>query len=351
MRTSLAEYGPVGIDERETQRRFAEQHGMVGNTPLIGLDIGVGGRELRVWAKDESRNLTGSIKDRMALFILEEAWRQGTWRPGDEIVEATSGNTGIAFAAMGRRFDSPVRIFMPDWMSPERALLLASLGATLVPISRAEGGFLGSIARADEWARSHPRAFRPKQFSNHANVEAHRRTTGPEIANQLASRGLAPTAFVAGVGTGGTVMGVGQALRERFGRVAVHPLEPANSPTLRTGHREGVHRIQGISDEFIPAILDLSAIDRVVDVWDGDAILMAQRLSHELGLAFGISSGANLLGAIEIALEQGRDAVVATVFPDCNRKYLSGALGGIEPLRPEYVTPGVELRGFERIQA
>jgi cysteine synthase A len=130
----------------------------------------------------------------------------------------------------------------------------------------------------------------------------------------------------------------------------VHPLEPANSPTLRTGRREGVHRIQGISDEFIPEILELAALDRVVDVWDGDAILMAQRLSRELGLAFGISSGANLLGAIEIALEQGPGAVVATVFPDCNRKYLSGPLGGIEPPRPEYVTPGVELRGFERIR-
>jgi len=343
--------GPVGIGARETQRRFAELHGMVGNTPLLGLDIRAGGREFRIWAKDESRNLTGSIKDRMALFILEEAWNEGTWRPGDMIVEATSGNTGIAFAALGRRFGSPVRIFMPDWMSPERTLLLSSLGATLVPITRAEGGFLGSIAWADEWARTHPRAFRPQQFSNRANVEAHRWTTGPEIAKQLARRGIAPTAFVAGVGTGGTVMGVGQALRERYGCVAVHALEPANSPTLRTGRREGVHRIQGISDEFIPSILDLSAIDRVVDVWDGDAILMAQRLSRELGLTFGISSGANLLGAIEIAIEQGLDSVVATVFPDCSRKYLSGALGGVEPLRPEYVTPGVELRGFERIQA
>ncbi len=350
MSTSSAGYAPSGLDARETQRRFTEQHGLVGGTPLVGLDVRVDGRDLRIWAKDESRNLTGSIKDRMALFILEEAWREGAWHPGDEIVEATSGNTGIAFAALGRRFDSPVRIFMPDWMSRERTLLLSSLGATIVPVSRADGGFLGSIAQADEWARTHPRAYRPRQFSNRANVEAHRRTTGPEIADQLGSRGLVPTAFVAGVGTGGTVMGVGQALRERFGRVAVHPLEPANSPTLRTGHREGMHRIQGISDEFIPEILDLSAVDRVVDVWDGDAILMAQRLSHELGLPFGISSGANLLGALEIALEQGDGAVVATVFCDCNRKYLSGPLGDVEPVLPEYVTPSVELRGFERIR-
>lgn len=349
MSTTAARAFPHVPDASETRRRFAEQHGLVGDTPLVGLDVRVDGRDLRIWAKDESRNLTGSIKDRMALFILEEAWRAGTWRPGDEIVEATSGNTGIAFAALGRRFGSPVRIFMPDWMSRERTLLLSSLGATIVPVSRAEGGFLGSIALADEWARAHPRSFRPQQFSNRANVEAHRRSTGPEIALALARRGLVPTAFVAGVGTGGTVMGVGQALRERFGRVAVHPLEPANSPTLRTGRREGVHRIQGISDEFIPEILDLAAVDRVVDVWDGDAILMAQGLSRELGLTFGISSGANLLGAIEIALEQGEGAVVATVLCDCNRKYLTGPLGEVESVLPGYVTPRVELLGFERI--
>ncbi len=351
MSASSVDTAPSGLGQRETQRRFAEQHGMVGGTPLVGLDVRVRGRDLRIWGKDETRNLTGSIKDRMALYILEEAWRAGAWHPGDEIVEATSGNTGIAFAALGRRFGSPVRIFMPDWMSRERTLLLSSLGATIVPVSRADGGFLGSIARADEWARTHARAYRPRQFSNRANVEAHRLATGPEIAAQLGSRGLAPTAFVAGVGTGGTVMGVGQALRERFGRVAVHPLEPANSPTLRTGRREGVHRIQGISDEFVPQILELAQLDRVVDAWDGDAILMAQRLSHELGLTFGISSGANLLGAIEIALEQGDGAVVMTVFPDCNRKYLSGALGEVEPVLPSYRTPEVELLGFERIQA
>ncbi len=331
----------------EIEHRFAEQRAMIGDTPLLRLDLAVRGRELSIWAKDESRNLTGSIKDRMAHYVLEQAWRAGRWQPGDEIVEATSGNTGIAFAALGRRFGSPVRIFMPDWMSKERKQLLASLGATLVPVSHAQGGFLGSIALADEWARTHERAFRPQQFSNADNVEAHRRGTGPELAAQLERQGLRPTGFVAGVGTGGTVMGVGLALRERFGRVAVHALEPANSPTLRTGRREGVHRIQGISDEFIPAILDLAALDRLVDVWDGDAILIAQRLGRELGLAFGISSGANLLGAVEIALEQGTQSVIATVFADCSRKYLSGPLGESEPLRDGYLAPEIELRGFE----
>jgi cysteine synthase A len=335
------------LDAHEIGRRFAEQRAMIGGTPLLALDVRVRGRELRVWAKDESRNLTGSIKDRMAHFVLEQAWRSGRWHPGDEIAEATSGNTGIAFAALGRRFGSPVRIFMPDWMSRERKLLLLSLGATLVPVSHEQGGFLGSIELADAWARQHERVFRPKQFSNPANSEAHRRGTGPELALQLEAQGVLPTAFVAGVGTGGTVMGVGAALRERFGRVAVHPLEPANSPTLRTGRREGEHRIQGISDEFVPQLLDLSALDPLLDVWDGDAILMAQRLSRELGLSFGISSGANLLGAIQVALAQGPGAAVATVFADCSRKYLSGPLGETEPVKPGYLAPQVELLGFE----
>ena len=350
MRSSGLAHVPLVLDEHEIERRFAEQRAMIGDTPLIALDVAVDGREIRVFAKDESRNLTGSIKDRMAQHILERAWRTGRWQPGDEIAEATSGNTGIAFAALGRRFGSPVRIFMPDWMSRERKLLLASLGATLVPVSHEQGGFVGSIQLADEWARTHERVFRPQQFSNRDNSEAHRLSTGPELCAQLEHAGVRPTAFVAGVGTGGTVMGVGAALRERFGTIAVHPLEPANSPTLRTGAREGSHRIQGISDEFIPELLELAALDHLVDVWDGDAILMAQRLARETGMGFGISSGANLLGAIQIALEQGPGAVVATVFPDCSRKYLSGPLGETEPFKSGYLCTRVAIRGFEIIR-
>ena len=341
--------GPA-LEAREIERRFAEMRTLIGNTPLYALDLVLRGRKLRVFAKDESRNLTGSIKDRMAHFILEDAWRRGRWQPGDEIAEATSGNTGIAFAALGRRFGSPVRIFMPDWMSHERTLLLASLGAILVPVSREQGGFRGSIARADAWALENERVFRPQQFSNPANLEAHRRGTGPELALQLERAGLHPTGFVAGVGTGGTVMGVGAALRERCGSIAIHPLEPANSPTLRTGARAGTHRIQGISDEFVPDILDLGLLEEVIDVWDGDAILMAQRLARELGLAVGISSGANLLGAAKVAFAQGAGSVVTTVFADCNRKYLTGPLGEHEPTRSDYLSPEIELTGFELIR-
>ena len=326
---------------------FASLHRMVGDTPLLSLRCRLRGREVTVHAKNEIRNLTGSIKDRMVLQILEQATADGSLKPGDLLVEATSGNTGIAVAALGRALGHPVRIHMPDWMSQERKLVIQSLGATVVPVSAEEGGFLGSIDQAERCAQERDDVFLPRQFESAANVAAHARTTGPEVVAQLAQLGLRPTAFVAGVGTGGTVMGVGRYLHRVLDEVAVHPLEPANSPTLRTGHRVGKHRIQGISDEFVPAIVDLDFLDDVVDVWDGDAILMAQRLASELGLGVGISSGANLLGALEVALAQGDDAVVATVFPDSNKKYLSTDLVREEPVRDEYVSPEVELLGWE----
>jgi cysteine synthase A len=318
---------------------------VVGDTPLLQIRCRFGGIERCVYAKYEAENFTGSVKDRMALHILESAHASGTIRRGDVIVEATSGNTGISFAALGKALGHPVRIYMPDWLSRERRQLLLSLGASLVDVSKADGGFLGCIAQADRFADDFGRAFRPRQFDNPANVEAHRTTTGPELLTQLATLGLVPSAFVAGVGTGGTLVGVGEFLRAHVPAVAVHPLEPANSPTLRTGHKRGSHRIQGISDDFVPAIVDLSRLDRIVDVWDGDAILMAQRLARELGLAVGISSGANFLGALQIADAQGPSSVVATVFPDSNKKYLSTDLCREEPLQPGYLSPEVELEG------
>ena len=278
---------------------------LIGGTPLLEIHCRYRGREQRIYAKHEAYNFTGSIKDRMALYILQRAYASGEIGPGDVIAEATSGNTGISFAAIGRALGHPVRIYMPDWMSRERVLVIQSLGAAVIPVSAELGGFQGSIRMADDFAREGGRVFRPQQFDNTANVQAHYETTGPEITAQLATLGRRPTAFVAGVGTGGTVMGVAQHLRERFGNgIEAYPLEPANSPTLRTGHKVGRHRIQGISDEFVPSIVKLDKLGRIIDIWDGDAIVMSQRLANELGIAVGISSGANLLGALEIADEQ-----------------------------------------------
>jgi cysteine synthase A len=321
---------------------------LIGGTPLLEIHCRYRGREHRIYAKHEAYNFTGSIKDRMALYILQRAHAMGEIAAGDVIAEATSGNTGISFAAIGRALGHPVRIYMPDWMSRERVLVIQSLGAAVIPVSAELGGFLGSIRMADEFARESGRVFRPQQFDNSANVQAHYETTGPEISAQLASLGRTPTAFVAGVGTGGTVMGVARHLRERFGEgIHAYPLEPANSPTLRTGHKVGRHRIQGISDEFVPSIVRVQELGRILDIWDGDAILMSQRLASQLGIAVGISSGANLLGALQIAHEQGPDACVATVFCDDNKKYLSTDLCSDEECKEHYCCNDVELLGFQ----
>ena len=330
----------------EVASRFHGIRRLVGNTPLLGIDYSYRGRPRRIFAKSENLNMTGSVKDRMALHILRTAYEEGSIEPGDRIIEATSGNTGISFSAIGRALGHPVDIFMPDWMSAERVNLIRSFGSTIHPVSRDEGGFVGAIARAEEMAVTEDHTFLPRQFANEDNSGAHRATTGPEIWSQLWSHQIIPDAFVAGVGTGGTVMGVGAYLRTLNADIRVHPLEPSNSPTLSTGHRVGHHRIQGISDEFIPPIVHLEELDDVIQVDDGDAIIMAQKLASELGFGVGISSGANFLGAVRVQDEMGDDAVVVTLFPDSNKKYLSTDLLGEEPVKPEHLAPHVELREF-----
>ncbi len=322
----------------------------IGNTPLLAIECTFRGQRRVIYAKSEQLNLTGSIKDRMALHVLRRAYETGAIEPGDTIVEATSGNTGIAFAAIGRALGHPITIFMPDWMSKERKDLIRSFGATIVEVSKEAGGFVGSIAMAEDLAARDAHVFLPRQFSNGANVEAHELTTGHELWHQLAERQLTIDAFVAGVGTGGTVMGVGRYLHRRNPGVRIHPLEPLESPTLSTGCKIGNHRIQGVSDEFIPQIVDLAYLDQVVQVSDGDAILMARKLASQLGLGVGISSGANLIGALLVHDSIGVGSVVATVFPDDNKKYLSTALFGDEPVRARHVTPEVELIGYDVIR-
>ncbi|OGX82731.1 PLP-dependent cysteine synthase family protein [Hymenobacter coccineus] len=329
--------------------KFAHLWHLVGNTPMLALHYTYRGQPGQVFVKCEHYNLTGSLKDRMALYILQQAYAQGKIRPGDTIVEATSGNTGIAFAAIGKALGHPVHILMPDWLSRERQDIIRSLGAEVTLISKAQGGFLGSIKLSEEMAAANGRVFLTRQFENCYNAEAHARTTGPEIAAQLASVGRTPTAFVAGVGTGGTVMGTGHYLKAHFPGVRVHPLEPAESPTLTTGHKVGSHRIQGISDEFIPAIVQLEELDAVVQASDGDAILVAQKLAQQLGLAVGISSGANVIAAIRLAAELGPQATVVTLLCDSNKKYLSTDLLREEPVRAGYLAPEIEFVDYQPI--
>jgi len=340
------------LPENEYQNRIRGLSSLIGNTPLLAIQFTFKGQKRVLYAKAENLNMTGSIKDRMAFHILEKGFTRGILKPGSMIIEATSGNTGIAFAAIGKALGHLVTIFIPDWMSEERINLIRSLGAAIILISKDEGGFLGSISRAEELAQATEAAFLPRQFSNVDNVEAHYETTGPEIWWQLRFHSLYPDAFIAGVGTGGTIMGAGRFLKEKHPAIKLYPLEPASSPTLSTGHKVGKHRIQGISDEFIPPIVDLKSLDRVVAVDDGDAILMAKKLASELGIGVGISSGANFLGALQIQEELGKDAVVVTVFPDDNKKYLSTDLMRTEPVKEDFMTPYIkllEVYSFKRV--
>lgn len=330
-------------------KKFHHLWHMIGNTPMLEIVYRRHGQTKKIYVKCEHYNLTGSIKDRMALYILQQAYKNNDIKPGDTIVEATSGNTGIAFAAIGKALGHHVRIIMPNWLSKERVDIIHSLGADVVLISREEGGFLGSIALSQKMAQEDPSVFLTRQFENSYNAEAHEKTTAKEIWVQLQQIDLHPDAFVAGVGTGGTIMGVGRYLKSKNAAIKIHPLEPEESPTLSVGHKVGAHRIQGISDEFIPAIVHFDELDAIVQASDGDSILMAQKLARQLGLAVGISSGANLIGAIKLQDQMGDEAVVVTVFCDSNKKYLSTDLMKEEPVKSHFITPEIEFIEYNPI--
>lgn len=323
---------------------------LIGNTPLLKIEFTYKGDKRAIFAKAENLNMTGSIKDRMALHILSKAYNDRRLKEGDRILEATSGNTGISISAIGSALGHPVHIFMPDWMSDERKNLIRGFGAQIRLVSRDEGGFLGSIEMANKLAASDGQSFLPWQFSNNDNSEAHYLSTGPEIWWQMQFRSLTPDIFIAGVGTGGTIMGAGGFLRKMNPKIKLHPLEPSNSPTLSTGCKVGKHRIQGISDEFIPDILDLDSLDEIIEVDDGDAIIMSQRLSRELGIGVGISSGANFIGALKAQNRFGKDKIVVTIFPDDNKKYLSTDLSKTEPMKEHFLSKDVCLSSYKAIK-
>ncbi len=337
------------VFERSLDNKFRHLWHLIGNTPMLEIAYRYNNEPRKIYVKCEHYNLTGSIKDRMALYILQQAYEHLLIKPGDIIVEATSGNTGISFSAIGKALGHEVKIIMPDWLSKERTDIIKSLGAEVILVSKQEGGFLGSIALSEKMAKEDSRVFLPKQFENNYNAQAHEKTTAKEIWMQLQSVDLTPDAFVAGVGTGGTIMGIGSYLKKRNPSVVVSPLEPAESPTLSTGYKVGTHRIQGISDEFIPAIVKLDKLDKVIRVSDGDSILMAQKLASQLGLAVGISSGANFIGAVQLQNELGSEANVVTVFSDSNKKYLSTDLMKEEQLKENYLSPNIELLDYKGI--
>lgn len=327
-------------------KRFEELRSLVGHTPLIGIRYRYKNQERIIYAKSEQYNFTGSIKDRMALYVLESAYKDGSLQTGDVIIEATSGNAGISLAAFGKALGHKVIIVMPAWASKERADMLSALGAELYFVTREEGGFAGCMRKCDELGKNIKNAFLPHQFDNHKNSEAHYYGTGPEIEQQLQSIGKTADAFLCGIGTGGTIMGTANYLQAKNPACQAHPIESQESRVISTGTSQGIHRVAGISDDWTPPIVDLNNLQHVYTVCDGDAIIMAQRLAKEFGMGVGTSSGFNFLGAVMYQNEYGNEKVAVTVFPDCHKKYLSTCLLQEEKNKAEFLNTDIELINF-----
>lgn len=291
---------------------------LIGATPIIRLHRIVGPSMATIFAKLESRNPGGSVKDRIALAMIEEAEARGRLKPGAIIIEPTSGNTGIGLAMVGAVKGYHVILTMPETMSAERVTLLKSYGAEVI-LTPAEEGMVGAVRKAEELLKRTSHAFMPQQFQNAANPDVHRRTTAQEILHCLPD-GL--DAFVAGVGTGGTITGVGETLKQRYPRLHVVAVEPKGSPVL-SGGEAGPHLIQGIGAGFIPQVLNRAIIDEIVCVSDEDAHRTSKRLGREEGVSVGLSSGAACVAALQIAQRLGATQTLLVMFPDSGERYFS----------------------------
>ncbi len=317
---------------------------LIGNTPLIKINYLYQEKKYHLYAKLEYYNLTGSIKDRMVLFLLTKAKENGLLKDGMPIIEATSGNTGISLAAIGAYLKHKVIIFMPKWASRERVLLMESYGAKVHLVSKEEGGFQACIKKADELAKE-LNGYRPNQFENTENINAHYLTTGIEILKDLSSI----TGFISGIGSGGTLMGVGKRLKEVNPKIKIIAMEPDSLPLLKDNLAKGEHKIEGIGDDFIPSLVDTTLIDDVIDINDLDAINMSRKLAQNLGLGVGISSGANFLASV-LAKEK-YDGNMVTIFADDNKKYLSTDLTKTKnDDNPNFLSNQIHLIDYEFIR-
>ncbi len=307
---------------RPTERpnRVEHAYDLVGYTPVVRLNRIVPKGSAKVYVKLESANPGGSVKDRIALSMIQDAEARGTLQPGMTLLEATSGNTGIGLAFVAAAKGYPILLVMPDTMTQERRALLKAYGAELV-LTPGSGGMKAAVDKAQELADADPKYFLVRQFENPANPAVHRRTTALEILEQVPEL----DAFIAGVGTGGTVTGVGEVLAEKKPGTLVVAVEPETSPLLSAG-QVGPHKIQGIGPNFVPAILNRNAFQRVRPVGYDDAIAIARRLAREEGLLSGISTGAIVFAALEVAKELGEGKTVVAVLCDTGERYLTHPL-------------------------
>ncbi len=290
---------------------------LIGSTPVVRLTKLPGSEFAEIWGKLESLNPGGSVKDRICRSMVEDGERKGLLKPGGTIVEPTSGNTGIGLALVAAVKGYRLILTMPDTMSEERRNLLVAYGARLI-LTPDTKGMGGAIRRAEELASEHPDFFMPQQFTNPANPAAHRETTAMELLNQFEHI----DAFVSGVGTGGTITGVGEVLRDKFPSVRIYAVEPSASPVLSKGE-PGFHKIQGIGAGFVPPILNTGIYDEVITVRDEDAAATTHRLAVEEGIFVGISSGANCFAAMQVAKAMGKGHRVVTMLCDSGERYLS----------------------------
>jgi len=291
---------------------------LIGNTPVVRIQRLAGPEDATIWAKLESFNPGGSVKDRICLSMIEAAEQDGKLKPGGTIVEPTSGNTGIGLALVAAVKGYRAIFTMPETMSLERRTLLQAFGAELVLTPGGEG-MSGAISKAEQLVEENPVYFMPQQFKNEANPEIHRRTTAQEILNQVGDK---VHAFVAGVGTGGTVTGVGEVLKRELPDVKIIAVEPKESPVL-SGGKPGPHKIQGIGAGFVPDVINMEVVDQIVQVNKGEAECMALGLVRKEGILCGISSGAAFFAALQVAKELGPGKNVVVILPDTGERYLS----------------------------
>ena len=316
---------------------------LIGNTPMIKIYYEFKGKKNYIYVKLEYYNLTGSIKDRAAEYIIKKAKENGELKEKMPIVEATSGNMGISLAALGTYYNHPVYIFMPDWASTERKKLMKLYGANVKLISKEEGGFIRCLEEAEKTSKK-KNAFLVNQFANKYNTEAHYKTTGKEILEQIKED---IGGFVSGVGTGGTITGIGKRLKEKNQNTKIVAIEPDKMQLLSNGKIKEQHKIEGIADDFIPKIISKNEniIDKIILVNDEDAINMSRILSKKLGLGVGISSGANLIGSI--ILQEKIKKPVVTIFADDNKKYLSTELSKEIDKNNTFISNNIKILSFK----